>query len=160
MPQNELHALLIPTWLEGIGECILTEAQPKSQEPRSQLPALKFKMLNTAGMWVQETKGRAWNLIEPVMLMSILQVIMWAVWFPLELQGDDPTTAYIIIGALAVLIFVSPFIHKDTISGWGLGNPAYVFRKIKEGGQPRVVALVVLCLFLAIGAAAFYFLWE
>jgi hypothetical protein len=117
-------------------------------------------MLNTAGVWVQETKGRAWNLIEPVMLMSVLQVIMWAVWFPLELQGEDPTIAYIIIGALAVLIFVSPFIHKDTISGWGLGNPVYVFRKIKEGGRPRVIALVVLCLFLAIGAAAFYFLWE
>jgi hypothetical protein len=153
-------ALNNATGISDCSESMLNAERSKPADPRKPPSPEKYAMLNTAGVWVQETKGRAWNVIEPVLLMSLLQVIMWAVWFPLELQGEDPTTAYIIIGALAIVIFVSPFIHRDTISGWGLGNPVYVFRKIKEGGRPRVIALIVLCLFLAIGAAAFYFLWE
>jgi len=89
--------------------------------------------------------------------MSLLQVLMWGVWYPLELADKNATVAYILIGALAIFIFISPFIHRDTINGWGLGNPLYVFRKIKAGGKPRIIALFIVCLFIAIGAAAFFF---
>ncbi|MEX2685071.1 MAG: CPBP family glutamic-type intramembrane protease [Candidatus Sigynarchaeota archaeon] len=135
--------------------------QAASQENRAPPPHQPGpRVLNTAGAWVQETKGRAWNLAEPVLLMSLLQVLMWGVWYPLELAGESPTVAYVLIGCLAIAIFVSPFIHRDTINGWGLGNPMYVFKKIRSGGKPRVIALFVVCLFLVIGAVAFYFLWE
>jgi len=92
--------------------------------------------------------------------MSLLQVLMWGVWYPLKLQGLSPTPAYIAIGALAIVLFVSPIIHKDTFYGFGMGHPRYVFQKIKEGGKPRTIAISVLVFFMLLGAVAFFFLWK
>ena len=93
-------------------------------------------------------------------MMSLLEIIFWAIWYPLELAHKNPIIAYILLGVLAIFLIISPIIHKDTFHGWGLNNFLYIFKKIKEGGRPRAIAITVLALFMAIGIAAFYLLWK
>ena len=46
-------------------------------------------ILNTAGKWEQDTKSRTWSFIEPVFMMSVLQILMWGVWLPMDLADVE-----------------------------------------------------------------------
>ena len=100
------------------------------EKPNNEKSPIK-RIQNPSGEWEQETKGRLWNFLEPVIMMSALQLLMWGLWFPLELQGKDTTIAFILIGVLALYLLVSPIVHKDTSSSWGLGSPRYIIKKIR-----------------------------
>lgn len=92
--------------------------------------------------------------------MSVLQILMWGLWFPLELQGRDPTIAYILIGILALYLLVSPCIHKDTLGTWGLGDPHYIISKIRKGSaKSRILVLTVVILIFVSTILAIYFFW-
>jgi len=93
-------------------------------------------------------------------MMSALQILMWGLWFPLELQGKDATIAFILIGVLALWLLISPLVHKDTSSAWGLGDPRYIINRIRKGStKNRILALVVVTIIVVLTVLAIYFLW-
>ncbi|MHA1731327.1 MAG: CPBP family intramembrane glutamic endopeptidase [Promethearchaeota archaeon] len=126
-----------------------------SQEPRVQ---------NVAGQWEQETKSRKWNLVEPVLAMALIQVVMWGIWFPMELANDKnaENVAYILLGAIVLLFpIMSPFLHKDTLKGWGIGDPRHVIQKIREGdAKTKAFFTGIVALFVVVALVALLTLWE
>ena len=128
------------------------------EESNSKQPVERIQ--NTAGEWERESRGRLWNFLEPVIMMSILQLLMWGVWFPLELEGKDITIVFILIGLLALNLLVSPIIHKDTSSSWGLGSHRYILNKISSGStKNRVFILVLVIIIITIIVLAINFFW-
>ncbi|MFX0100235.1 MAG: hypothetical protein ACFFCS_11690 [Candidatus Hodarchaeota archaeon] len=115
-------------------------------------------ILNTAGQWEQDTKSRTWSFIEPVFMMSALQILMWGVWLPMDLADVDPLVVYLLMGLLGIYLVASPFIHADTFKAWGM-NPLYLAKQMTRGKKPLVGALIILGIFTAIGMVSFHFLW-
>ena len=143
------------------------EQNKKPNETR-EIPLLA----NPAGELEQETKGRLWNLLEPVIMMSLLQIVMWGIWYPYVLYDENlgikmeflglrlDTLSYILMGIMALFLFASPFIHKDTMRGWGL-NPKFMIEAIKgKDKKQRAFAILITAIFVAIGMVAFFFLWD
>jgi len=129
------------------------------EKSNNEKPPIK-RIQNPSGEWEREAKGRLWNFLEPVIMMSALQLLMWGLWFPLELQGKDATIAFILIGVLALYLLISPIIHKDTSSSWGLGSPRYILNKIRKGAtKNRIIALVVVITIITLAVLAINFLW-
>ncbi|NVM31296.1 MAG: CPBP family intramembrane metalloprotease [Candidatus Helarchaeota archaeon] len=129
------------------------------EKSNNEKPPIK-RIQNPSGEWEREAKGRLWNFLEPVIMMSALQLLMWGLWFPLELQGKDTTIAFILIGVLALYLLISPIIHKDTSSSWGLGSPRYILNKIRKGAtKNRIIALVVVITLITLTVLAINFLW-
>ncbi|GAB4314906.1 MAG: hypothetical protein Kow0069_16480 [Promethearchaeota archaeon] len=123
-----------------------------------------MEVQNTAGQLEQETKSRHWNVVEALVAMALIQVVMWAVWFPMELaeKPDAETVAVALFVPLALyFLFVSPFLHKDTLKGWGLGDPRHVVEKLRGGpAKSRAFFAAVVLLLVVVGAVAVSAFWE
>ncbi|MBD3188032.1 hypothetical protein GF325_14440 [Candidatus Bathyarchaeota archaeon] len=117
-------------------------------------------LVNVAGELEQDMFSRKANFIEAVLMMSLLQIIMWGVWFPLDIMGKDPLVSYIILGCLALFMFTSPIIHRDTLKGWGMGDPRYIIKSIKEGGNTRVKILIPVITLPVVAGIAFVLFWA
>ncbi len=119
---------------------------------------------NTAGQLEQEMKSRRYNLIELIIAQGFLNVIFWAIWYPAELANNDlgKTISYGLLGLLGIVVlFTAPFRHKDTLKGLGFGDPRHVIDKIRHGRTPsKIFFIFILCLLVAIGIGAFWFLWT
>lgn len=123
-----------------------------------------YRIQNVAGQWEQETKSRTWNVLEPVIAMALIQVVMWGLWFPLELAGNDTgeTIAYAALGGLGVyFLLVSPFLHKDTLKGWGLGDPRHVIERLRHGdAKSKAFFIGILSALVVVAIVAFFLLWP
>ena len=122
-------------------------------------------MANTAGELEPEARSRRFNLIEGVGMMTFVLVVLWFLAYPFGVLGEigiaNPISqALLTIGAL-FLLFVSPFIHRDTLTSWGLGDPRTLIRWYQDHEGPKRFLLPGICAVLAVFlAAAFYINWE
>lgn len=117
----------------------------------------KHRMLQTtAGDWERESKSRRYNLSEAFLIYLLILIMLWPIGFLLGvLPGNDSiqvvATIPLVLGAL-YLLFVSPFVHKDTLESWGLGNPRTVWRMLSQGplGQRAVFGALLAAMFIAL----------
>ena len=66
----------------------------------------------------------------------------------------------IFLGAL-YLLFVAPFVHRDTLSSWGLGNPRVYWRMLCHGTPVQRITLALVSLVLLLGLNyANYTRWQ
>lgn len=119
---------------------------------------------NTAGELEQETKTRKSNLIEFFFTMTLVLVTLWLMAYPAVLMDIDwlNTLSIVILAVGAIiLILIGPLIHKDEFSGWGLGNPLYLYRDIKKAEKSKKIILItIVCLLIAGLTAAAYIFWT
>lgn len=120
---------------------------------------------NTSGEAEREAKSRKFNTIESFAVMTFCLAVLWLVQYPFGVLGKSNammiiSTAILTLGALYIL-FVSPFLHRDTLASWGLGNPVALWRLVRHGqGASRyATGIAVLCV---IGALTFigYTMWP
>ncbi len=119
---------------------------------------------NTAGELEQETKTRKSNAIEFFLTMTIVLVTLWLMAYPavlLDIEWLNTTAIVILAVGAIILILIGPNVHRDEFSGWGLGNPKYLIRDIKEANKTNKIILISIVLFLIISlTAAFYVFWT
>jgi hypothetical protein len=114
---------------------------------------------NTCGEWEREAKSRRYNVIEAFGAMTFCLVVLWCVQYPfgtlLRASIADRIAYYLLFAGAVYLLFVSPQLHRDTLSSWGLGNPVALMRLIREGRAARriLVAAVVAALISALTTA-------
>ncbi len=119
---------------------------------------------NTAGQLEPEMKSRRYNLYEAILAQAFLNVVFWAIWFPAELTDNDVGRyiSYGLLGALVIFgLLTAPFRHRDTLKGWGIGDPRHIINKIRNGPKKsKIFFIFILCLLIAIGIVALWFLWT
>lgn len=93
-------------------------------------------VVNTCGEPEREAKSRKFNVIEAFAVMTFTLVVLWAIQYPFGvLMGIEAVEngGNLLLAAGAVyLLFVSPFLHRDTLSSWGLGNPVALWRRLRD----------------------------
>ena len=118
---------------------------------------------NTAGEHEQEMFSRKENLMEFFSVMTLILVDLWLIAYSAVLLGIEwlnVLSMVILVAGALFLFFVSPNLHKDEFTGWGLGNPLTLFRNLKEAEKSKKIALSALILGLIIGlTVAVYVLW-
>lgn len=133
--------------------------------PTNDRPKQDRFLANTAGELERESRSRRFNVIEAFLVMTILLITLWYVQYPFGiLRGieivNTATTIFFVVAALYCL-FVSPFLHRDTLHSWGLGNPLELWRTLKESaGLKRGVLVLVLALMTGGLCFAFYVNWP
>lgn len=113
---------------------------------------------SVAGDQEREAKSRRYNLTEGLGVMVFIMFILWGVAYPFGVMGEingirEVSTWMLILGAVYIL-FVSPFIHKDTLCTWGLGSPWKLREMLREGSPAKrlMLGLLLLALFLGLNA--------
>lgn len=116
----------------------------------------KEMIQTTAGDWERESKSRRYNLYEAFLIYLLILIMLWPIGYLLGvLPGHDVVqvvaTVPLVLGAL-YLLFVSPFVHKDSLESWGLGNPRTVWRMLRQGplGRRAAFACLLAALFLGL----------
>ncbi len=101
---------------------------------------------NTAGELEQETQSRKENLIEFFFTMTLILVALWLIAYPAVLLGIEwlNILAIVILAIGGITLLISPLIHKDEFSGWGLGNPITLYKDIKEAETPKKIILILI----------------
>ncbi|MCX7887754.1 MAG: CPBP family glutamic-type intramembrane protease [Verrucomicrobiae bacterium] len=93
-------------------------------------------LLNTAGEPESDAFSRRWNLIEAFVVMTLLLVALWWIAYPFSVVGraNWANTAGRAVGwILAVFVlFIGPWLHRDTPASRGLGNPRRLFAAISQ----------------------------
>ncbi len=128
-------------------------------------PHWKRSIQNSAGELEQEMFSRKENLIEFFAAMTFILVDLWLIAYPAVLLGiawlNTLSIVLLVIEAL-FLFLIGPNIHRDEFSGWGLGNPLYIYRSFKkETGLKKVLpVLIVSVIVIGLTVAAFVFWVE
>ncbi len=111
-------------------------------------------ILNVAGDLERERLSRKENFIEAVSVMLIILSLLWLVAYPFGvILGIKPVNTIVnlllILGG-AYLLFVAPFVHADTATSWGLGNPYQYWKLITTGPTWRRITILVASLIVFI----------
>lgn len=119
---------------------------------------------NTCGEAERESKSRKFNIIEAFAVMAFVLVVLWVVQYPfgvlLKIEAVNSVGTVLLVAGAMYLLFVSPFLHRDTLTSWGLGDPVALWRRLRDGsGSGRlllgaIVIAVTVCL-----AGVFYWQW-
>ncbi|MBW7865082.1 MAG: CPBP family intramembrane metalloprotease [Candidatus Hydrogenedens sp.] len=125
-------------------------------------PVMNDVLTNTAGDQEREARSRRFNLVEGLLVMVFVLFILWGVAYPFGVMLDiggvrEASTVLLVIGA-CYLLFVSPFIHRDTLSSWGLGSPWALWQNLREANPAKraVLGAVILALFIGLNALNYY----
>ncbi|OQC08291.1 MAG: hypothetical protein BWX80_00507 [Candidatus Hydrogenedentes bacterium ADurb.Bin101] len=118
---------------------------------------------NTSGELERELRTRRFNVLEAFLVMTVLLVVLWYVQYLFGVLGDNEainkgTAVFLTVAALYCL-FGSPFLHKDTLNSWGLGNPKALWRTIRHDKGPRSYMTGVVVLVLTAGLAGVVY-WQ
>ena len=115
-------------------------------------------LANTAGDMEWEKKSRTYNLVEGLAVMIFVLAALWLVEYSLGMmagiRGARTASTLMLVAGSVYLLCVSPFMHGDTLSSWGLGSPWALWRALREGTAAKrlTLALVVVALFVALNA--------
>ena len=110
----------------------------------------------TAGDRERERFSRRFNLAEGLLVMAFILVVLWGCAYPfgvmLEIPGVRPGSTLLLVAGALYLLFVSPRLHRDTLSSWGLGDPWALFGSLRTATPLRraVLAGVVAALFVGL----------
>lgn len=108
----------------------------------------------TAGEYERETKSRHYNAVEGFGVYLMVLIVLWPIAYGLGVMPGNETIQKITVWPLilggAYLLFVSPFIHKDSLSSWGLGGPRHTIAVVKNAtGKKRLIIFgIMLALFV------------
>ncbi|OGV59187.1 MAG: hypothetical protein A2283_11020 [Lentisphaerae bacterium RIFOXYA12_FULL_48_11] len=120
---------------------------------------------NTCGELEREVKSRPYNVVEAFVMMTFCLAVLWLVIYPygqlMRIKAAELAGCILLgLGAIYVL-FRSPFIHKDTLSSWGLGNPAALYASIcRRSMVDRIILSCGVFLIITILAYLYYFAWQ
>lgn len=109
----------------------------------------------TAGDRERERFSRRFNLAEGLLVMVFILVVLWGCAYPFGVMLEVPgvragSTLCLVAGAL-YLLFVSPRLHGDTLSSWGLGNPWALVRQLRAASPARRGVLLGVMAALFVG---------
>lgn len=117
---------------------------------------------NTSGELERELRSRKFNVVEAFFVMNLLLVVLWYVQYFFGVLGENDgintgVTVFLTVAALYCL-FGSPFLHRDTLTSWGLGDPVALWRRVRrgEGAGSRIVAGIVVLLTCGLAAVAYW----
>ena len=116
---------------------------------------------STAGDWERESKTRLQNVLEALGVQVFLLVTLWVLGYLFGVLGGNKavnTLANLLLFCGAIyLLFVAPFLHKDTAASWGLGNPKALWGMLRDGSPAKRAVLIAVMagLFLGLNAAGF-----
>ncbi len=117
---------------------------------------------NTGGEPERELQSRRFNVVEAFLVMTLLLIVLWYVQYLFGVLGKNNavntgTTVFLTLAALYCL-FGSPFLHKDTLNSWGLGNPVALWRMVWQGNGARgyITGGVVIVLTAGLTAAVYW----
>jgi len=119
-------------------------------------PAGVGYLQTTAGDWELEAKPRRYNALEAIGLYTFLMVVQWPFCYVLGTwMGSETIQAMAVwplVAGAVYLLLASPFIHRDSLESWGLGNPRTLWRMLNEGPVWKRAALgaVVLAIVVAL----------
>lgn len=115
----------------------------------------------TAGDWEQERFSRKQNFVEAMTVMLIILCALWLVAYPfgvvMKIQAINVIVNLVLVLGAAYLLFIAPFLHKDTTQSWGLGNPIQYWHLITTGPaiKRRVILIVSLIVFIGLNIVNF-----
>ena len=110
------------------------------------------EVVTTAGDSERESRSRLFNGMEALGVMLFVLVNLWVVSYLAGrmggVRGAEGLSAGLLTMGAIYLLFVAPFIHRDTLNSWGLGNPRVLWRMLTSGpvGKRAGLAAVVLAL--------------
>lgn len=111
------------------------------------------RLRNTAGEWEPERRSRRWNAVEALALYAFILFVLWPFGYAYGVMGDrgwvqTASTGVLTVGAIFLLL-VSPRIHGDHPSTWGLGSPRAFWGWLNpagDGARPLRYAVVLALL--------------
>lgn len=133
------------------------EAHADDNDSIAEEPA--FGLRTTGGEVEREAFSRRANAVEALGVMLFILIMLWPVgYYAGVLRGmelAEPFSNLALILGGAYVLFAAPFIHRDTLTSWGLGHPSTVVRMLNEGPRWKrgALALVLLTLFLGLNYA-------
>jgi len=132
----------------------------------SQRPEMWVRtVVTTAGDVEREGKSRLFNAVEGISIYLLVLVTLWPVCY---LLGKIPNNEFILeaaylplfAGAL-FLLFVSPFLHRDTAESWGLGNPFRLWQLLHEAPMlSRAIIVTTMVVLMVVLNTANYIMWP
>lgn len=129
------------------------------------IPAGVGYLQTTAGDWELEAKPRRHNALEAIGLYTFLMAVQWPFCYVFGTWMGNSTVQTIawfpIVAGAVYLLVASPFLHRDSLESWGLGNPRTLWRMLNEGPAWKRAALAatVLAILLALNWVN-YLRWE
>jgi len=113
----------------------------------------------------RESKSRLFNAVEGLSVYIFVLVVLWPVCFLLgKIPGNEfiqDISVYPLVMGAIYLLFVSPFIHRDTAESWGLGNPRRLWQMLQEGpAWKRAVLLGAMAVLMGVLNTANYLMWP
>lgn len=105
-------------------------------------------VVTTAGDVEREAKSRLFNAVEAISVYLLVLVTLWPFCYMLG-KLAVPENEFIlkianvplVLGSL-FLLFVSPFLHRDTAESWGLGNPRTLWRLLHQAPMAKRAAIL------------------
>ena len=138
--------------LMGVGVRPIDDTDSMTEEP-------SFGLRTTAGEVERESLSRRANAVEALGVMIFILIMLWPVGYYIGvLRGvalAEPFSNIALMLGGAYLLLVAPFLHRDTLTSWGLGDPATVLRLLSAGPRWKRGAFgaVLLALFLGLNYA-------
>jgi len=117
------------------------------------------RIQTTAGDLEQEAKSRRYNFLEAVGMMTFILVLLWPVAYLFGVYGGiravNTGVNLMMVAGACYLLFVSPFVHRDTAESWGMGNPRALWRMLRDAspGRRAGLAAILVALFVALNCA-------
>ncbi len=125
---------------------------------KASVPPGAVLLANTAGDLEWEKKSRAYNLVEGLSIMIFVLAALWVVQYSAGIMGGmkwaETLSTLMLVAGSCYLLLVSPFMHGDTLSSWGLGSPWALWRSLRDGSPAKrlTVGAIMLALFVALNA--------
>jgi hypothetical protein len=118
-------------------------------------------LANTAGEYEQEARSRQFNAIEAFGVYTFILVVIWPIWYFFArylgyMWVESAVWFPFTLGAI-FLLFISPRLHRDTLTSWGLSHPKHLIAMFQEGDTTKRLTLgaVIGALFVALNYANF-----
>lgn len=122
-------------------------------------------VITTAGDLEREAKSRVQNALEGFGVMVFVLTMLWPVGYLFGVLMDSNAVNVgvnitLVLGGI-YLLFIAPFLHKDTAESWGLGNPRALGRMLRDSPPARQTLLIAIMAALFIGLNVVNFLrWN
>ncbi len=119
----------------------------------------------TAGDMERERFSPTANFVEGMLMMAFILAILWVIAYPFGvmggLDGANQLANVLMVGGSLYMLFVAPFLHRDTAATWGLGSPLGLWRQIKDAspGKRTALLLIIAALFVGLNIMNVYH-WE
>jgi len=133
---------------------------PTTQNTAKETPWVR-SLTTTAGDHERESKTRLQNAMEALGVEVFLLVVLWPLGYLCGVLGGfnsaNVLANLLLVAGAVYLLFVAPFLHKDTASSWGLGNPKALWRMLRGGSPAKraVLIVVIAALFVALNIMGF-----